>query len=90
MIFFMVLVWFMFSVMDGSVSPTSADISKVIDLAALDTLLPISQALSGWMVGTIVTATLLCGHFGMCLWLSHIVSLSPFYCLYLIKLLCFA
>ena len=41
--------------MDGSISPTPADLSKVVDLAALHTLLPIGRALSGWMAGTTIT-----------------------------------
>ena len=38
MIFFKVLVWFLFLVMDSSISPASADLSKVVDLATLYTL----------------------------------------------------
>ena len=71
------------------ISPTSADLSEVVDLATLHTLLPIGKAFSGWMARTTITATLICGHFGTCLWFAQIASLSPFYCLYLVKHLCF-
>ena len=41
---------------NSSISPMSADLSKV----------PICQALSGWMAGATITATLLHGNFGIC------------------------
>ena len=37
--FFMVLVWFLFQIMNSSISSTSADFSEVVDLSALCTLL---------------------------------------------------
>ena len=46
-------------VMYSCISPASSDFSEVIDLAAVCTLLPIGWALSGWMAGTTITATLL-------------------------------
>ena len=64
--------------MDGSISPTSTNLSKVVDLAALCTLLLIGQPLPGWMTGTTITGTMLLSHFGTCLWFSQIMSLSPF------------
>ena len=75
--------------MEGSISPTSPDLSKIVDLATLCTLPPIGQALSWWMSGTSITTTLLCRHFDTCLQFSQIVSLSPCYCLYLFKLFYF-
>ena len=64
--------------MDGSNSPTSADFSKVVDLATLHALLPIGQVLSGWKTGPTITGTLLHGNFLTCLQVSQIVSLSLF------------
>ena len=45
--FFKVLLWLLFQVMDGSISPTSADLPEVVDLTALHALLSIGQASSG-------------------------------------------
>ena len=45
--FFMVFIWFLFQVMDGSIFPTSEDLPKVVDLATLCTLLSIGWASSG-------------------------------------------
>ena len=59
--FFLLLVWFLFEVADHSTSYTSADLSKVVDLATLCTFLTIGQALSGWMAGATIAATLLHG-----------------------------
>ena len=86
--FFMVLVWFLFLVMNGSISPTSADLSKVVNLATLHTLLPNGWALSGWMAGNTITAPLLHRHFGMyfsdCVSVILLLSVScqtPLFCL---------
>ena len=81
MVFFMVLVWFLFQVMDGSISPASADLSKVFDLATLCTPLPIGQALSRWMAGFTITATLASQAFWhMFTIFSDCFSAPPFYC----------
>ena len=55
-----VLVWFLFQVMGGSISLTSADLATVVDLSTLHTPLPKGPALSGWMTGITIAATMLC------------------------------
>ena len=74
--FFMVLLWFLFQVMDSSISLPSADLSGVVDLTALHTLLSIGRASSRQMAGTTISATVgvvacVCGFF-------LILALSPF------------
>ena len=64
--------------MDGSISSTSADLSKVVDLATLYTILPIGKALSGWMAGNAITVTLLFRHFGMFCNFPRLCLCSPF------------
>ena len=44
--FFMVLIWFLFQVVDGAISPNPAELAGVVDLAALWALLSIGQASS--------------------------------------------
>ena len=46
---FMVLVWFLFQVMDSSISPTSPHFPEVVDFATLHALLSIDCTPSGWM-----------------------------------------
>ena len=72
--------------MDGSISPTSADLSTVIDLAALHTFLAIDQALSGCMAGTTITTTLLTWYCGTCLWFSQIMSLCPSFIVFILSI----
>ena len=67
--FLMVLVWFLFQVMHGSNSFTSADLSQVVDLSTLHALFTTGQASSGLMVLTI----------------SHIVSVPPLLFFILLK-----
>ena len=64
--FFTVLVWFLFQVMDSSISSTSADLPEVVDLDTLPILLSIGRESFGCMDGTTISATLLHRHFGMC------------------------
>ena len=50
MIYFsMVFVWFLFKVMDSSISATAADFSEVVDFSTIHALLAKGQASSGWM-----------------------------------------
>ena len=66
--FFIVLVWVLLQVVDGSISSTSADLCEVVDLSVLCALPFTGQASSGQMAGSTISATLFCRHFSMCLW----------------------
>ena len=65
--FFMVLVWFLFQVVDGSISSASADLFEVVHLYALCALLVIDQASSDQIVWTTISSTPVHGHSGTCL-----------------------
>ena len=84
--FLMVLVWFLFQVMDSAISSAFADLPEVIDLKTLHALLSIGQA-SSWRMAGITIST--CGHFGKCLWFFFILSVSLFCCFYFVKIFCF-
>ena len=75
---------------NSCISPASAYFSEVINIATVHTLLSIGWELPGWMAGTAIIPALLFRQFGMCFYISPIVSEFPFYYLYLVRLFCFS
>ena len=87
--FFRMLVCLLLQGVDGSIASVSLDLSEVVSLSALCTLLTIGHTSSGWVALTTISAALVHRDFGICLWcFSHIVSV-PLLLFYFVKIFCF-
>ena len=77
--FYIALEWFLFYVMENCISSASENFSEVIDLAAVCTLLPIGQTLSGWNCKNCSPSLWVLWHmfvhFSHCIWVPLLLSL---------------